>query len=297
MDEKSPASYSNMKVADLKRELKSHGLPTTGNKKELLERLGATSTLESDDSIDCNTAEEDAINSEVDDVIADESELLEESALSDVGADASLDIDHSLLEKDLTIPDCKPPTPTPDVRPPSPHETKPPDTKKISLNRDVIPSVLSNKENLEKPAAKTTVKINLPSNTEEKLKDRASRFGLTCKDMSAEQRKKIRSERFSSSSISSVPSNNIHIAGSNTQKSVTSTDADIKRRQERFGVVSPESSTKRSFPSGGADEAKQKRLQRFGGSSIVTGGSSIVTPTNASQDEKKKLRAQRFITI
>jgi len=291
MDEK----YSNFKVADLKRELKSKGLPTTGNKKELLERLGAKM-----EDTDTGTEEDiipDGETSDVDDVIASEEALLEEAALVEVsGTDllhsTSIDIDSSLLEKDLTLADCKPSSPLPTAEDvPKPPPTTAPEPKKISLNRDS--NVVCNKENVEKPAEKKIISINKPVSATEKLQDRASRFGIKTTDMTEGQKKKLREERFTSASngedakvarqdrfgaVTSPLSNT-----TKTFSSASDSDDIIKKRQERFGVVT--SSVKRSVEGG---DSKQKRLQRFG-----TIGSPV---SNSSDDEKKKQRAQRFVS-
>jgi len=307
MDENSE-KYSNLKVADLKRELKSKGLPTTGNKKELLERLGTT--MDSDDGIDVAAA--DIISSETtddaDDGIESEAALLEEAALVEVsGTDllhsTSIDIDNSLLEKDLIPPSSPPLT---EEESPQEVEPTPPEPKKISLNRDS--HVICNKENveIEKPASdKKIITINKPASAApiEKLQDRADRFGMKPTDMTEAQRKKLRAERFTAASISAAATNN---------------ESDpVEARQERFGAVtSPLSDAKKTFSSvsDSADDIIKKRRERFGVvTSSVVGGKRSATGENSdikikraerfggpvsssTDDEKKKQRAMRFVS-
>lgn len=308
MDENSD-KYSNLKVADLKRELKSKGLPTTGNKKELLERLGTT--MDSDDGIDGSAA--DIISSETtddaDDVIESEAALLEEAALVEVsGTDllhsTSIDIDSSLLEKDLTLPPSSPPL----TEEESPVEPTPPEHKKISLNRLSDTShIICNKENVEeKTTDKRIITINKPASAAatEKLQDRASRFGMKPTDMTEAQRKKLRADRFTAASVGAAATNDA--------------SDPVEARQERFGAVtSPLSDAKKTFSSvsDSADDIIKKRRERFGvvtssvvgGKRSATGGDSaikikraerfggpVTSVSSPADDEKKKQREIKF---
>ncbi|XP_050309666.1 SAP domain-containing ribonucleoprotein [Anthonomus grandis grandis] len=271
----STLDISKLKVPDLKKELKSRGLSTTGNKNDLVERL--QTALKSSDIISNDTLnEEDLLNEEDDDdVHLDEKE---ESIIGDLDSDLS---DLPRAEKRKSQPESA------KVQ----SESGPP--KKVILKRNtqepvakVVSKVSEEKVNVlsdeGKPAenddGKKVIKLSELS-VKERLEMRAKKFGVS--SLGDEAKKLARAERFGQTSNSS----NSNSAASITLNG-TSTNIDVlKQRAARFG-----GSVSSVISSLEVKEKLEKRKERFGGGGTINGKSS--TDIEAA----KAARLERFKT-
>jgi len=247
--------YSKMKIADLKAELKAKGLPVTGNKQDLIERLKTSKDIDlNDDLLD----QDDSMTPEA---------LKEAEKELNVSTGSAPKINRSAVSVN--------------------------DSKDDSALDDSVlnnTSIAEGKEN--EPAngiatdAESGVKKAVTSpevSAEDRLKARAERFGGFQSD---EAKKLARAERFggmvstgSSNKIGAAPSADLDAlkkraerfgtASSTAMKSAEMSEA-IKRRQERFGVVSKDE-----------PKAKIKVPGTVSGNSVVL-------------DEKLKARKERF---
>jgi len=235
------SEYASMKIADLKKELKSKGLPVSGNKQELVERL--------------QSAVDTALLDENDDDLDQEDEAMTEEAIKQAEAALqSQDTSFSEPEKEKN------------------HSKS--ENKENSLTETASPE----------KATVTSPKVSAA----DKIKSRAERFGGFQSD---EAKKAARAERFSgmlptkngtaaSKKIGEAPPANLELLQKRAERFGTSvsplvkqaevSDA-IKRRQERFGIVSKdEPKPKKIALNSGMnsvlmDEAMLKRKERFGG--------------------------------
>ncbi|XP_069699401.1 SAP domain-containing ribonucleoprotein isoform X2 [Periplaneta americana] len=242
---------SKLKVADLKKELKARGLSTMGNKNELIERLqlslhGENSLITEPDSA---AGDSEEILDE-DDVLADEEE--EEVLVGDISP-----AQESKLRKLPSVSE--------DEGPVSTKRTATGTTKKIVLNRNVVPSASSSeKENQQqgisqedsdtgqqpqKPEAegKKVVKLSAFS-MKERLEMRAQKFGV---ELSSDAKKEARAARFGIS----APINTSNTAAELTEK--------LEKRKQRFGVADSTNGKKSVVSSSTLDEKKRQRAERF----------------------------------
>ncbi|XP_034945767.1 SAP domain-containing ribonucleoprotein [Chelonus insularis] len=224
--EKGLNELSKMKVADLRAELKQRGLPTTGNKNELVERLQfaihGDSTLSLDETTD-EILDEDA-------VLGDEEleELSSKPDSQDVG------------EKRKTSDDSNPVT------------------KKIVLNRnsiieDVKVNPLKTEEHSENNDSgqpqKRIIKLS-ELGPKERLEMRAKKFGVP---LSEAVKKEARSARFNSQLYSNGKS------AASIKTPVTTSFEVLKKRAERFGT-----NTSALVEKAELQEKIEKRKARFG---------------------------------
>ncbi|XP_069699400.1 SAP domain-containing ribonucleoprotein isoform X1 [Periplaneta americana] len=270
---------SKLKVADLKKELKARGLSTMGNKNELIERLqlslhGENSLITEPDSA---AGDSEEILDE-DDVLADEEE--EEVLVGDISP-----AQESKLRKLPSVSE--------DEGPVSTKRTATGTTKKIVLNRNVVPSASSSeKENQQqgisqedsdtgqqpqKPEAegKKVVKLSAFS-MKERLEMRAQKFGV---ELSSDAKKEARAARFGIS------------APINTSNTAAASSDVLRKRAERFGLTLSPVST-RNLSKAELTEKLEKRKQRFGVADSTNGKKSVVS--SSTLDEKKRQRAERF---
>jgi len=251
----SEADYNNMKIADLKKELKAKGLPVSGNKQDLIERLQTSG-----------------------DLLDDNDDLLDQD-------DSMTDEAIKKAEEELKVP-SKPPKIIRDV-PITPSKTEE-EPVENGASKVVIESP-KGKENAPLAVNSTEEKIESPvksklseAEVEEKIKARAERFG----GFQSEDAKKVsRAARFGdmvkkegSTKIGGAPPADLDLlkkraerfgtATSSVVKKAELTDA-IRKRQERFGVIAK-------------DEPKPKKI------ALNSGINSVVL------DEKLKARQERF---
>jgi len=243
--------YSNWKVADLKAELKAKGLPVSGNKQDLIERLQSALLDEGDDLLD------------QDDSMTDEAILKAEEELK---AAAPKTTSPTKINRSAAV---------------EPEPSK-------SAAAPAVTAAVNGKENAGDTANTTSpVKIvNKPSaeDVEAKIKARAERFGGFQSD---DAKKAARAAKFGTGAASNGAGNKIGGApsadldtlkkraerfgtsSSNTLKKMEVDEA-IKRRQERFGIVDKnEPKPKKISLNAGAnsvvmDEKMKARQQRFG---------------------------------
>jgi len=243
-----PVDYSKMKIAELKAALEAKGLPVVGKKQDLVDRLKAS--------------EEDG-----DDDILDQDDSMTAEAIK-------------LAEEELSKSDAVKSPPAKLKRVPIASPDKP------DANVDASPKVIKLKNGKENEPDKVSnpTKVQIPKPTAEdleaKIKSRAERFGGFQSD---EAKKAARAAKFGSmlgksSPSSQAPALDIDVlkkragrfgtAISPALKTAEVSEA-IKRRQERFGVVSP-------------DEPKPKMV------TLNSGVNSVI------MDEKMKKRLERF---
>ncbi|GAB1601144.1 SAP domain-containing ribonucleoprotein-like [Argonauta hians] len=295
VEEVSSNQHGKMKVTELRKELKDRGLSAIGSKAELLARL------------------EKAINPEA--------EIQEEADEPDGTVMDELTGDEEMEETEEPVPEPEPEAPKVVVRETAASmtimestqdENSKPETKIPSEpTKPIVPIKMesSNPESSTSPV----VPIKAPLSAEQKLKQRAERFGIA----NDTDKKAARAARFgfSNNNSSSAPASN------NSNKiaaaPLSGDDLDrLKKRAERFGTIS-------STLSRIEDEAKRrKRMERFGQSSPTggtvtsTNSSAITTTTNNNKnntttsaaadstesskkssdevEEKKRKRAERF---
>ncbi|XP_046743563.1 SAP domain-containing ribonucleoprotein [Diprion similis] len=223
--EKGLTELSKMKVADLKLELKQRGLPTTGNKTELVERLQLAmhgdSTLSLDETTD-EILDEDA-------VLGDEEieELSSKPDSQEVGEKRKLST-----------------------------ESNSGNSKKIVLNRNPIlediQSELIGKENNNKSDTsepeKKVIKLS-QLGVKERLEMRAKKFGVP---LSESAKKEARSARFNSNTQNSKSAASINVP-------VHTTFEVLKKRAERFGA-----SVSSVMEKAEMESRIEKRRARFG---------------------------------
>jgi SAP domain-containing ribonucleoprotein len=266
-----------MKVADLRRELKTRGLATTGNKTELLERLQLATSSASE------------INEE---------ELLAEEEEKEAAAPITPPKKVS-IKRDV-------PMPTAATEGKENIENAPPPGKKAAA----APITAGE----EKPAATEGDDAAVTATDDEKktadtdrAASRAARFGLPTQEV-VEEKKAARAARFgipiTASSDGAAAS--IKIGGAPTVDMET-----LKKRAERFGQVSSKTMKQMEL-----EEKIKKRQERFGVVAKEEAAAAKAAKTKAKEeeavetkvaantdikpvvvDEKMKKRAERFAAV
>ncbi|XP_011642654.1 SAP domain-containing ribonucleoprotein [Pogonomyrmex barbatus] len=225
--EKGLTELSKMKVADLRVELKQRGLPTTGNKNELVERLQLAIHGDSALSLDETTEE-----------ILDEDEVLGDEEIEELSSKP--DSQEIPEKRKLSI------------------ESNNTNAKKIVLNRKPVLEEIKNDQVEKKenktvkvpeitPPEKKIIKLSELS-TKERLEMRAKKFGMP---LSEAAKKEARLARFNSNQ------NNKSAASIKTP--VPTTYEVLKKRAERFG-----SSVSTLMEKAELAERLEKRKARFG---------------------------------
>lgn len=265
--------YSSWKIADLKKELKAKGLPVSGKKEELVERLmGHTST-------DADLLDED------DDLLHADDTLLTDESIKKAEEELTAQGNKSPKKKIAIKRDV--PIPAPVVTEEEPKKTPEVVPVKAVLKHPKItgPEEPSDdtKENNEdsKDAEKTAAAVS----PEDKIKSRAERFGGFQSDDAKKLARALKySDQLNGSEVKGVgkiggaPAADLDTLKRRAERFGTSTSTAMKkaelteamkRRQERFGVVS-------------TDEPKPKKI------TLNSGVNSVVL------DEKLKKREERF---
>lgn len=271
-EEEHDVDLSKMKVADLKRELKSRGLSTVGNKTELIERLQAGMNGNQDLILDDTGTLESEILDE-DEVLGDGLDDVELTSEADGVLDEvpktskqqPLGMSSTNLKRKASSPEKS--------------DTKPPErlNKKIVLIRN--PSLIATKEDSEIPKMtmssdrdstdgenKKIIKLSGLS-LKERLELRAQKFGSPQSDLS---KKEERANRFGTTGQSQSTSPNVNV---------------LLKRAERFGTCVSTVAMKAE-----QEEKLKARRERFGLSTTA----NTKPVSNKSLEEKKQLRAERF---
>ncbi|XP_069969505.1 SAP domain-containing ribonucleoprotein isoform X9 [Penaeus vannamei] len=292
------SQISKMKVADLKKELKARGLPVTGNKNELVERL--QEALEADGNVPLGTVdgedeefdEEEILGGDDMDTV-DIGKLTPQEEAAALGVNISVRDVSTMLEqpekKKISLKRSEPPVPTAPTTPP-PTEASKENTSPESQSEgqeDGVPS-------------KKLIRLSSTENKTQ-IEARAERFGIP---LNEEARKQARAERFAGNSTTTTVNKkpaklSMETGGTDIEK--------LKARAKRFGEVTSKSLTKVSEL-----EKMKQRQERFaaGGTETKTAGTekvAITSPddakaaraarfasTTSSEDEMKKKRAERF---
>jgi len=243
--------YNTWKVADLKAELKAKGLPVSGNKQDLIERIQNSLLDEGDDLLD----QDDSMTAEAILKAEEELKVTKPTAAPKINREGPI-VAESVEKTEPVVTKTDP---------------KPPGKENAPANG--TPSKAS--------------EITSPDKTDDKLKARADRFGGSQSDVA---KKAARAARFGISEGSGGAAEGKKKLGeapavdpdtlkkraerfggsvSSTLKNVEVQEA-IKRRQERFGVVEKnEPKPKKVMLNSGAnsivlDEKMKARQQRFG---------------------------------
>uniref|UniRef100_A0A131YNP7 SAP domain-containing ribonucleoprotein n=1 Tax=Rhipicephalus appendiculatus TaxID=34631 RepID=A0A131YNP7_RHIAP len=254
-------SVRNMKVADLKKELKARGLSTAGNKSELTERLEAAlglpkdmSDVQLDESLDqgVDVNEDEALLEESlllptegkannGDVLASEEELLATPVTKEPPAAAKLNLEAGSLGTQSTAVTAPTATPqktiaTPTAKEPASTESE---AKKVRLKVTALPEGGGDSAAVTAGAAKVATK---GLSVEERISLRSKKFNMPLSDTA---RLKVRMERFGAAAQNSPAASKTttKTTTSSVKLSRTSISANpppvdlakLKKRAERFG--------------------------------------------------------------
>ncbi|XP_011156513.1 SAP domain-containing ribonucleoprotein isoform X2 [Solenopsis invicta] len=228
--EKGLTELSKMKVADLRAELKQRGLPATGNKNELVERLQLA--IHGDAALSLDETAEEILDE--DEVLGDEEieELSSKPDSQEIPEKRKLSIESNNLNTNA---------------------------KKIVLNRKPVLEEIKNdqvekKENKgaqsseDMPPEKKIIKLSELS-TKERLEMRAKKFGVP---LSESAKKEARLARFN-------VNNQNNKSAASIKTPVPTTYEVLKKRAERFG-----SSVSTLMEKAELAERLEKRKARFG---------------------------------
>jgi len=248
----SGVEFNTWKVADLKAELKSKGLPVSGNKQDLIERLQNSLLDEGDDLLD----QDDSMTPEA--ILKAEEELKVTKTTTTPAAAPKINREGPAVVTEESSP-VKNTEPKPEGKENAPANTSP---TKVSA-------------------------VTSPAQTEDKLKARAERFGGFQSD---EAKKAARAARFGVSDGTVAKGGDKKLAaapavdadtlkkraerfGGSVSSSLKNLEVQeaIKRRQERFGVVEKNEPKPKKVMLNSAsgnsvvlDEKMKARQQRFG---------------------------------
>ncbi|KAG7155452.1 SAP domain-containing ribonucleoprotein-like [Homarus americanus] len=263
---------TKMKVADLKKELKSRGLSVTGNKNELVERL--QEALEGGENVPISNVEGDDEDFDEEEILGgddmDSTELVKLTPQEEEAALGGAIREATLLEqpekKKISLKRSEPPLPA------APAIVEP-----VTENDPPAPQEEEKDEESDTPPKKV---IKLDTATDKSpIEVRAERFGIP---MTEEAKKLSRASRFgqatNGATINKKPAKlSMETGGTDVEK--------LKARAERFGEVTSKSLVKVSELEKlktSLDSAATARIARFGDAG------------NKDEDALKKKRAERF---
>ncbi|CAG9768337.1 unnamed protein product [Ceutorhynchus assimilis] len=270
----SPLDIAKLKVPELKKELKSRGLSSTGNKTDLIERLSravCTSEKITTDSID--DIEEDLLNDDDDEQESITAEDFEESALDDLPKTPKTPPKRKIDDDDdeeKAGPPKKIILKRPTIEKSKICVEDPVQDKKVGQD-DVVTEEKSSEDNNND---KKIIKIS-ELTVKDRLEMRAKKFGVT--NLSTEAKKSARAERFGGKETS------VNSASSIKLNNPTPTLDLLNQRAARFGI--PIATEKEK------EEKLIKRKERFGLASTATANGASV-----GSEQAKAARLERFKT-
>ncbi|XP_015924270.1 SAP domain-containing ribonucleoprotein [Parasteatoda tepidariorum] len=272
----------NMKVPELKKRLKSMGLPTSGNKAELIERLQEAYLSEKDGSLDGTLDDEsleeallndDPEQSAIPETVIGTEEFSFSSPEKDLQKVAESNVSKPLKKRVVAQ------TPSPTVESPKP--------SKIVLKRDNYPTIeppepqpTSKKDHplIEAPKSEVVAKATKILTASERLQLRAKRFNIDSKTSSDTSAVKVTGpgEKVGSvtaPAVASAKGGNLDVLRkraerfgenvSTVMKQLENQEKLLKRKMKfTGGAVQTVSSTDKSL--GGEQDKKKQRLERFG---------------------------------
>ncbi|KAK2184741.1 hypothetical protein NP493_254g00015 [Ridgeia piscesae] len=242
-------------VPDLKRMLKERGLPSSGNKAELILRL---QPIGQENGADVKSDDLDVS----DDVLNDD---LDDPKEAEVLADPVTEVPSITTTAALA---------TDKTQAASGDE---PETKEAAAGEspDKCGVVIKKGLTEEEKIALRAKKFGVVSSEEAKKAIRAQRFGLTSPESQA-------SETSGNSETDKLKLRGGRFAIDETSKPTTEVTEKLKKRAERFGTVTSTTLSKIE-----TDEKLLKRKMRFG-------ANAAAGVTDTDTDEKKRKRAERF---
>ncbi|GFY44250.1 SAP domain-containing protein [Trichonephila inaurata madagascariensis] len=285
-------NIKNMKVTDLRKKLKDAGLPTTGTKSELIERL--QESMLSEKGLE--------LNSDLD------SALLEETNEVNSVLDPLDEKDDDILDEEIALA--------------SPAKLKDASATEVQENKSVKEQVATNTSNATSQHTKVEKKIVLKRNHIPVLKMAPSKPVESQKDVDSNAAKEVNEETDSAENSSKEPSKIIHLSTKNLNE-----EEKIILRAKRFNTITSESTSGKTMISKDRKngdsilsplnstpptlEVLKKRAQRFGGSVSLAmklveeqerilkrkkkfGDISSGSGMSLDEEEKKKKRAERF---
>ncbi|KAM7363807.1 uncharacterized protein ACRADG_000571 [Cochliomyia hominivorax] len=300
---------SNMKVADLKRELKVRGLSVAGNKTELQERLQAAMVgeplLEDSSLVGEDILDEEGVLSDEEKILgSDENELLKSPTTTPttilpktLGSDNK---DAAAIEDDI----LESPTAT---------------NKKVILKRkssinnsgNTLEVNSTTKENTEPSPAKASKmsERNPITMGDDKKSEGNQTVAATkkLKELTMQERLELRAKKFGleTSKTTTIPATAAMTAKEKNAAisvaPVVSSEKQVellKKRAERFGCVTSTNLAKLD-----AEERLLKRKQRFGGADVTankeaenkkTNTTAVTSETKDEWAEKARKRLERF---
>eukprot|EP00088_Acartia_fossae_P037460 TRINITY_DN3863_c0_g1_i1.p1 TRINITY_DN3863_c0_g1~~TRINITY_DN3863_c0_g1_i1.p1 ORF type:complete len:253 (-),score=56.34 TRINITY_DN3863_c0_g1_i1:213-920(-) len=201
------SDYANMKIADLKKELKSKGLPVSGNKQELIERLQAE-------------AGTDLLDENDDDLDSDQDDQMTEEAIK--AAEKELQKDTSFAEE-------------PEPEKPRDQDTENKENSTLAAKSpEAVKAVVSPEDKIKARAER----FGGFQSDDAKKAARAARFSdMLFATKSGTKAGKIGSEPAPDLDILKKRAERFGSAVSPLVKQAEVSEA-IKRRQERFGIIS-----------------------------------------------------------
>ncbi|PFH34597.1 SAP domain-containing protein [Besnoitia besnoiti] len=267
------SAYAAMKVTELKDLLSQRGLPTTGKKTELIDRL-----LQSDESTSALKPEALAGAAEASTALLPSAPLLEHAAAGELGDLSAATFEEKGDACFLHTLNAEGAGSAGGSAPQALHMAGTHAAAKTASSFSLASAAAGEKTAAGAAGTPDAVRIDTKSMTEEERRalrkakfgvktddekklDRARRFGLSVPELE-EEKKKLRAERFGTAAApaASKPSSIGTVAVDQEEEERR------RKRAERFGIVSEE-------------EKKRKRAERFGVS---------------SEEEKLAKRLQRF---
>uniref|UniRef100_A0A069DSF4 Putative nucleic acid-binding protein n=1 Tax=Panstrongylus megistus TaxID=65343 RepID=A0A069DSF4_9HEMI len=287
--------FSKMKVNDLKKLLKSRGLSIAGVKQDLIERL-QSSEAAAEALLEGSEVGEDGFDEELDKELDESALMADEEHTDELTSNKSSDKKEQKENNEESKHNEE--TPVPSTSPKMTEDTNDSSKKEVDQN---------GAEEAESQGSKQ-LKVNLKSqplilSEAERRKARAERFGTTEKNQVVTMAR--RAERFSLNKSTSKAADS---STSQTKVTSTTTNEVLKRRAERFGILSPAEIKRQHL------EKLQARKLRFQQPTVVppstksevtksscqsapattTTNGTKVTTSSLSLEERKRLRAERF---